>query len=72
MVKKYEVDIETLLENIESVETEDNTKILLNNGIPAYIKEPGMPKGIMIKLYPDGKRETIKIDENFQESVVSF
>jgi len=72
MVQKMELDIETILEDMHSIVMDDNTKELLDNGIPAYIKEPGMANGIMIKLYPNGKKETIHIDETFHETVVNF
>lgn len=72
MVQTMELDIETILEDMHSIEMDDNTKELLDNGIPAYIKEPGMANGIMIKLYPNGKKETIHIDETFHETVVNF
>ena len=42
MTQEAELDIETIFENIESIEMIDNTKELLYNGVPAYIKEPGM------------------------------
>jgi len=72
MVKKIEFDIETILEDVESIEKDDNTKELLDNGVPAYIKEPGMANGVMIKLYPNGTKETVHIDETFHETVVNF
>jgi len=49
---------------------EDNTKELLDNGIPAYIKDPGMADGVMIKIYPNGNREIIKLDASFNERVI--
>ena len=72
MVKKIELDIETIFEDIQSIEMDDNTKELLHNGIPAYIKEPGMENGFMIKLYPNGTKETVHIDDAFNETVVNF
>jgi hypothetical protein len=72
MVQKIELDIETILDNIDSIEMDDNTKELLQNGVPAYIKEPGMANGIMIKLYPDGTKETVHIDASFNETVVNL
>lgn len=72
MVQTMELDIETILEDMHSIEMDDNTKELLDNGIPAYIKEPGMANGIMIKLYPNGKKEIVRIDETFHETVVNF
>jgi len=45
---------------------EDNTKELLDNGIPAYIKDPGMADGVMIKIYPNGNR----LDASFNERVI--
>ncbi len=72
MVKKIEFDIETIFEDIYSIEMNDNTKELLYNGIPAYIKESGMPNGIMTKLYPNGRKETVQIDKDFNETVVKL
>lgn len=72
MVQKIELDIETIFEDIQSIEMDDNTKELLHNGIPAYIKEPGMENGFMIKLYPNGTKETVHIDDAFNETVVNF
>jgi hypothetical protein len=72
MVQKIELDIETIFEDIHSIEIDDNTKELLNNGVPAYIKEPEMANGFMIKLYPNGTRETVYIDETFHETVVKL
>jgi hypothetical protein len=67
-----EIDIESVFENMQSIEMDDNTKELLRNGIPAYIKDPDMANGIMLKLYPDGKKETVYIDDDFRESVVNL
>ena len=72
MVKKIDINLEIILEDIEGIEHDDNTQALLKRGIPAYVKSDGMPRGIMTKLYPDGRRETVRIDEQFQESVVSM
>ena len=72
MIKKIELDIETIFEDVHSIEVDDNTKELLHNGIPAYIKKPGMANGIMTKLYPNGTTETVHIDETFNETVVNF
>ncbi|WP_457607656.1 hypothetical protein [Nitratifractor sp.] len=72
MVQKIEPDIETMFEDIHSIETDDNTKELLQNGVPAYIKERGMADGFMIKLYPNGTKETVYIDETFHETVVDL
>ena len=72
MVQKIKLDIETIFEDIQSIEMDDNTKELLHNGIPAYIKEPGMENGFMIKLYPNGTKETVHIDDAFNETVVNF
>jgi hypothetical protein len=71
MVQKIEIDIEKIFDDIAGIEADDNTKELLQNGIPAYIKEPNMPQGTMIKLYPDGTKEIVHIDEAFHESVLS-
>ena len=71
MAQKIELDIETIFEDLSSIETDDNTKELLQNGVPAYIKEAGMADGIMIKLYPDGSREIVKIDNNFHETTIA-
>ena len=71
MVQKVEIDIETIFKNIQSIEMDDNTKELLQNGIAAYIKEPGMKNGYMIKLYPNGTKETVYIDEAFNETIVT-
>ena len=70
MVQKIELDIETIFEELHSIEVDDNTKELLQNGVPAYIKEPGMTSGFMIKLYPNGTKETVHIDASFNETVV--
>ena len=72
MVKKIELDIETIFEDIHSIEMNDNTKELLHNGVPAYIKESGMPSGIMTKLYPNGRKETVQIDKDFNETVIKL
>jgi len=72
MVKKIELDIETIFEDVHSIEMDDNTKELLHNSVSAYIKEPGMANGIMIKLYPNGTKETVHIDDAFNETVVNF
>ena len=71
MVQKIDIDIEKIFSDIDSIEADDNTKELLQNGVPAYIKEDNMPMGVMLKLYPNGTRETVKIDEDFQESIIS-
>ncbi len=49
---------------------DDNTKELLDNGVPVYIKEPGMENGFMIKIHPNGTKETVYIDKNFHEKVI--
>ena len=72
MVKKIELDIESIFEDVDSIEMDDNTKELLHNGVPAYIKESGMADGIMTKIYPNGTKEVVKIDESFNETVVNF
>jgi len=72
MVQKLELDIETMFEDTHSIEMDDNTKELLQNGVPAYIKEPGMENGFMIKIYPNGIKETVYIDEAFHETVVNL
>jgi len=72
MVKKIELDIETIFEDIDSIEMDDNTKELLSNGVPAYIKEVGMENGIMTKLYPNGTKETVRIDDAFNETVINL
>ena len=72
MVQKIELDIETMFEDTHSIEMDDNTKELLQNGVPAYIKEPGMENGFMIKIYPNGTKETVYIDEAFHETVVNL
>jgi hypothetical protein len=71
MVQKMELDIETIFDDIHSIEMDDNTQELLHNGVPAYIKEPGMANGFMVKLYPNGTQETVHIDETFHETVVN-
>ena len=71
MVQKIDIDFEKIFSNIDGIEADDNTIELLENGIPAYIKEPNMPQGTMIKLYPDGTKEIVQIDKTFQESVLS-
>ena len=70
MLTDQELDIETILEDMESIEMIDNTKELLDNGLPAYIKDQGMADGVMIKLYPNGSREIVKIDSSFNERVI--
>jgi len=65
-----ELDIENIFENLESIEIIDNTKELLDNGVSAYIKNPGMADGVMIKLYPNGTRKIVKIDSSFNEIVI--
>ena len=71
MDQKIELDIETMFEDLHAIEAGDNTKELLQNGIPAYIKEPGMTDGVMIKLYPDSSREVVKIDNDFNEIIIA-
>ena len=71
MDQKIELDIETMFEDLHAIEAGDNTKELLQNGIPAYIKEPGMADGVMIKLYPDSSREVVKIDNDFNEIIIA-
>ena len=71
MVQKIDIDIEKIFSDIDGIEADDNTIELLQNGVPAYIKEPNMSQGVMIKLYPNGTKETVKIDEHFQESIIS-
>ena len=63
MVQKIDIDI-------DGIEVDDNTKELLQNGVPAYIKEHNMLTGVMLKFYPNGTSETVKIDEDFQENVI--
>ena len=72
MVKKIELDIESIFEDVDSIENVDNTKELLHNGVPAYIKELGMGNGIMTKIYPNGIKEVVKIDAAFNETVIDF
>ena len=72
MVQKIELDIETIFEDTHSIEMGDNTKELLQNGVPAYIKKLGMENGFMIKIHPNGTKETVYIDEAFHESVVNL
>ncbi len=72
MVQKIELDIETIFEELNTIEMDDNTKELLQNGVPAYIKEPGMANGFMIKLYPNGTKKTVHIDASFNETVVNL
>ena len=71
MVQKIDIDIEKIFDDIAGIETDDNTKELLQNGVPAYIKEHTMPQGVMLKLYPNGTKETVRIDKYFHESVIS-
>jgi len=70
MTQETKFDLESIFENLESIEMIDNTKELLDNGIPAYIKDPGMADGVMIKLYPNGTRKIVKIDSSFNERVI--
>ncbi|SFV89769.1 hypothetical protein MNB_SV-4-951 [hydrothermal vent metagenome] len=72
MVQKIELNIESIFEALHSIEMDDNTKELLQNGVPAYIKEPGMANGFMIKLYPNGTKETVHIDTSFNETVINL
>jgi len=72
MVQKIELEIESIFEELHSIEMYDNTKELLQNGVPAYIKEPGMANGFMVKLYPNGTKETVHIDASFHETVVNL
>ena len=71
MVQKIDIDFEKIFSDIDGIEADDNTIELLENGIPAYIKEPNMPQGTMIKLYPNGTKEIVQIDKTFHESVLS-
>ena len=70
MTQETEFDLESIFEKLESIEIIDNTKELLDNGVPAYIKNPGMADGVMIKLYPNGTRKIVKIDSSFNERVI--
>jgi hypothetical protein len=70
MTQETKFDLESIFENLESIEMINNTKELLDNGIPAYIKDPGMADGVMIKLYPNGTRKIVKIDSFFNERVI--
>ncbi len=70
MIQETKFDLESIFENLESIEMIDNTKELLDNGIPAYIKDLGMADGVMIKLYPNGTRKIVKIDSSFNERVI--
>jgi hypothetical protein len=70
MITDIELDFENIFEDLKSIEMTDNTKELLDNGIPAYIKDPGMADGVMIKLYPNGTRKIVKIDSFFNERVI--
>ena len=70
MTQETKFDLESIFENLESIEMIDNTKELLGNGVPAYIKDPGMADGVMIKLYPNGTRKIVKIDSSFNERVI--
>jgi len=71
MVQKIDIDFEKIFSDIDGIEADDNTMELLENGIPAYVKEPNMPQGTMIKLYPNGTKEIVHIDKTFHESVLS-
>jgi hypothetical protein len=42
MITDIELDFENIFEDLKSIEMIDNTKELLDNGIPTYIKDPGM------------------------------
>jgi hypothetical protein len=70
MITDTELDFENIFKDLKSIEMIDNTKELLDNGIPAYIKDPGMADGVMIKLYPSGTRKIVKIDSFFNERVI--
>lgn len=70
MTQETKFYLESIFENLESIEMIDNTKELLDNGIPAYIKDPRMADGVMIKLYPNGTRKIVKIDSSFNERVI--
>jgi len=62
--------VQKIFSDIDSIEADDNTKEFLQNGVPAYIKEHNMLTGVMLKFYPNGTSETVKIDEDFQENVI--
>ncbi len=72
MVKINDIQIETLEEKFNEIEKIDNTSPLIEKGIATYIKEPDMPTGVMIKIYPDGIRKKIYIDEYFREKVLEI
>lgn len=56
-------------ELVEKTLQQDNTKSLLKRGISVYIKDSSIREG-NIKIYPDGKKEVIKLDKNFEEVVL--
>jgi len=70
MNRPIEIDFDRLLNNLEKIERHDNVQELLQKGVAAYIKEETMPRGTMLKLYPDGRRTLIQIDESFREKIL--
>ena len=51
--------LDEVLENIEDLLVDDNTKELLESGKPAYVMASESNSDIL-KIYPDGKKEIIK------------
>ncbi len=67
---RYREDLTKLFDDIikKSLQ-QDNTISLLKKGIPVYIKDSAIKEG-NIKIYPNGQKEVIKLDKNFEEVVV--
>ena len=42
----------------------------LEAGRPIYYMEPNTPKGLVIREYPDGRREFVRLDQNGAIEVV--
>ncbi len=41
-----------------------------DRGIPSYTKEGDLPKGAMLKTYPDGRREVVSYNEKYTDEIV--
>ncbi len=60
--------IETYLRKQKRVKSE--VASLLNEGKVAVITIPGLKKGEMLKIYPDKRKEIIRLDDAFNEIVI--
>lgn len=64
---------EQLWRDLELVDGDDSAvRALLAEGVPIYYEEDDTPEGLLIKEYPDGRRELVRFRRDGDEVIASL